>query len=128
MLQLEGIYLNLKTKIKQMKKLVYIISLSIMVILILTHKRNQIYNIIESEQMTIYLYFDSYTKQFGYPSNKIQFEDFIKYYENVNNDKSKVWDYEFEFTNKNDSIIVDLNSIYFFTKPNILKVKKNNNK
>lgn len=127
MLQLEAIYLYLKTKIKQMKKIVYIISLSIMVILILSLKRNQIYNIIESEQMTIYLYFDSYTKQFGYPSSKIQFEDFIKYYENVNNEKSKVWDYEFEFTNKNDSINVDLNSVYFFTKPNILKVKKINN-
>ena len=111
-----------------MKKTTYIISFTLLIILLFSFKRNEILNIIESEQMTIYLYFDSYTKQNGYPSSKNEFKDFIRYYENVNSEKSKVWGYEYEFTNKRDSVIVDLNSIYCFTNPNILKIKKINNK
>lgn len=117
------VLLKHRNKMK-IKKILTLFVLSAIIILFIFYKRNQVYNTIESEQMTIYLYFDSFTKQYGYPKNKNEFKNFIKYYENVNNNKSKVWSYDFDFTNKNDLIIIDLNSIYFLTKINILKVEK----
>ncbi|MFD2907172.1 hypothetical protein ACFSX9_00345 [Flavobacterium ardleyense] len=109
-----------------MKKLI-IISFSLLIIFVLILfflKRKEISRKIAAEDLTIYLYFDSYSRQFGYPDNKVSFQKFINYYEQVNKKKSKVWSYEYELISSEDSVKINLKSFYFYNNPSILKFAK----
>lgn len=106
-----------------MKKKVLFSTALICALVFVFFKRNDLKKTIESEEMSTYLFFDSYVKQFGYPKDKKQFEGFIGYCKNVVGHDSKIWDNEYYLVNENDSVKVFVKSNYFINDLNILSVK-----
>ena len=111
-----------------MRKVILIIFFFISLFAFVIYNRNKVNDIIKSEEMTIYLYFDSYTRQFGYPKDKEEFKYFVEYYENVNGKESQLWEHDYNVLVKNDSVYVSIKSFYFFNEINVMKIKKVNRK
>lgn len=106
-----------------MKKKIIILFFSC-IILFVYYKREQLNKSIKSKEMSLYLDFDSYTRQFGYPTNTEEFDKFIDYCENVVGYENKIWENEYYLKNNNDSVNVYIKSIYFLKDMNVLSVKK----
>lgn len=106
-----------------MKKKIILLLLVCLTIFVF-YKRHQLNKLIKSKEMSLYLDFDSFTRQFGYPEDKQEFYKFIDYCENVVGYKNEIWENDYYLKNSDDSVKVFIKSKYYLKDINILSVKK----
>ena len=125
MLQLEGIYLYLKTKIKQMRKIISLIVLVILITISLLFYRFNTINTIQKEKNGILYEFENFCIENGIPESKKEFENFVVYANQINTVKYKSFDNEYSFKRKKDSIIVSVKNMLNFNdkKFNVIETK-----
>jgi len=125
MLQLEGIYLYLKTKIKQMRKIISLIVLVILITISLLFYRFNTINTIQKEKNGILYEFENFCIENGIPESKKEFENFVVYANQINTVKYKSFDNEYSFERKKDSIIVSVKNMLNFNdkKFNVIETK-----
>jgi hypothetical protein len=125
MLQLEGIYLYLETKIKQMKKIISISVLIILIVISVFFYRYKTINIIQQEKNGILYEFENYCLENGIPESKKEFENFIIYVNQINTVKYKSFNNEYSFERKKDSVTVSVKNMLNFNdkKFNVIETK-----
>lgn len=125
MLQLEGIYLYLETKIKQMKKIFSSIVLVILITISLLFYRFNTINTIQNEKKEILYEFENFCIENGIPDSKKEFENFVIYANQINTVKYKSFENEYSFERKKDSVTVSVKNILNFNdkKFNIIETK-----
>ncbi len=113
---------------KNKVKFLIILLLIVFIVIFIYFKREQLKTSIQSKEMSLYLDFDSYVRQFGYPANKEEFDKFVDYCENVIGYENEIWENEYYLKSTNDSVNVYLKSMYFLKDINVLGVKKRKDK